>query len=152
VANDPTAHQQATAGPGESGVFDERTTGEVLASLATNAQGVIRTEIELAKLELTTIAREKAIAVGSFTIAGVLGLFLLGFIGVTIAVTLQLVVPAWLAWLIVTLGYALLAGTGAAVGIRLMKRSVTPEATKDELTTTADWAKAQAKAKGEDPS
>lgn len=138
-----TAHDQAHAGPGEAGVFDPRTTGEVVASLATNAQGMLRTEVELAKLEIQTIVRDKVVALASLAIAGVLGLFLLAFVGVTIAVALQLVLPAWLAWLLVTVGYALLAGIGAVVGIRFVKRSVVPEATKEEFSTTAAWAKAK---------
>lgn len=142
MANDATS-PHPDGGPGDAGVFDTRTTGEVLASLAVNAQAMLRTEVELAKLEVTRIVREKLIAVGALVVAAVFSLFLLGFIGVTIAVALTQAMAAWLAWLLVTLGYALVVGGGVVWGVVLLKRSVVPEATKDELTATVAWAKEQ---------
>jgi hypothetical protein len=135
----------ADAGPGETGVFDDRTTSEVLTSLLANGQALLRTEVELAKLELTGIVRDKAIALASLLLAGLFGLFILAFVGVTIAVALQNVLAPWLAWLLVTVGYTLVAGTAVAIGIRLLKRPVVPERAKAELDRTVSWAKDQAK-------
>ncbi len=133
----------AAAGPGESGIFDDRPTGDVIASLLANVQALLRTQLELAKLELSQIAREKAVALVSLLLAGVLGLFILAFVGVTAAVALQLVLDAWLAWLLVTVLYTLLAAVGVFVGVRLLKRSLLPERTKQELERTTNWAKEQ---------
>ncbi|MCC5949178.1 MAG: phage holin family protein [Nitriliruptoraceae bacterium] len=128
-----TQRPPGEAGPGEAGVFDDRATSEVIASLITNTQGLVRTEVELAKLEITQIVRTKLIAVALVVVAALLGLFLLAFIGVTAAHALMLVVEPWLAWLIVTGSYLLLAGILVAVAIPLLKRSVAPEHTKAEL-------------------
>jgi uncharacterized membrane protein YqjE len=129
---------------------DPRSTGDVIASLVANVQGLVRTELELAKLEVSTIVKQKVIAIVAFAGAALLGLFILGFVGVTAAVALQLVVEPWLAWLIVTLTYMLLALIAVVVGVRLVKRSVVPEQTKQEAVRTAEWAKEQAKATAED--
>ncbi|MEX2550661.1 MAG: phage holin family protein [Nitriliruptoraceae bacterium] len=127
--------------PNES---DDRDTTEVLASLIAGGQGLIKTEFELAKLELQRIVKEKAMALGLVLGGAVLALFILGFVGVTAAQALILVVEPWLAWLIVTAAYTLLAVVLFLVAVRLFKRSVAPERTKAELERTRSWASEQA--------
>lgn len=129
--------------PGEAGVFDDRATSEVVASLITNTQGLVKTEIELAKLEVAGIVRDKATALGLALGGALLGLFILAFVGVTAANALMLVVAPWLAWLIVTGIYTLLAVILLLVAKRLLSKPVMPETTKAELEHTRDWAKAQ---------
>lgn len=140
MATDPPP---GTAGPGEAGVFDDRATSEVIASLITNTQGLVRTEVELAKHELTAIVRAKAIAIGLVLVAALLGLFLLAFVGVTAAHALMLAFEPWLAWLLVTVGYLLLAGILVGVAIPLLKRSVVPERTKAEIAEIKRFATEQ---------
>lgn len=129
--------------PGEAGVFDERETSEVVASLIANVQGLVRTEVELAKLEITGIVRDKLVAVALALVGGLLGLFILGFAGVTAANALMLVVADWLAWLIVTGIYLLFALIAMLVAVKLLKKPSSPEHTKAEIKTTTDWAKQQ---------
>lgn len=129
--------------PGENGAVDERTTSEVVASLIANLQALLRTEVELAKLEVTAIVRDKVIAIALAAIAALLGLFILGFVGITAAHAFMLVVEPWLAWLIVTGIYLLLAVIAMLVAVRLLKRPVVPERTKADLKESADWAKRQ---------
>lgn len=132
-------------GPGEAGVFDERETSEVVASLIANLQGLVKTEIELAKLEITGIVRDKLVAVALVLVGAVFGLFVLGFVGVTAANALMLVVEAWLAWLIVTGIYLLIMLIALLVALKLLKKPSAPERTKAEMQTTKDWAKQQVK-------
>jgi hypothetical protein len=122
--------------------LDPRSTGEVLRSLVANTQALVKKEIELAKLELTEIITARAIAVGMFLGAAVLGLFILAFVGVTGAKALALVLPEWAAWLIVTGIYTLLAAILAFVGVRKMQSPpTTPERTKANYEETVEWAK-----------
>ena len=86
-----------TGGSQTAAATDERATSEVLASLIANGQGLLKTELELAKLELQRIATEKAIAAGLVLAGAVMGLFILAFVGVTGAYALMLVVEPWLA-------------------------------------------------------
>jgi len=121
---------------------DARGTSEVVTSVVAHLQALVSKEVELAKLEAKQVLTDKAIAAGTIAGAALLGLFILGFVGVTGAKALELVVAPWLAWLIVTLVYTLLAGILVAVGIRKAKRPVMDQ-TKAEAETTKAWAKEQ---------
>jgi hypothetical protein len=122
--------------------LDPRSTTEVLTSLVANVQALVKKEIELAKLEITDIVTARLTAVGMFVGVAVLGLFILGFVGVTGAKALALVLPEWAAWLIVTGIYALVAGILAFIGIRKMKSPPNvPERTKQNVEETVEWAK-----------
>ena len=137
AAGDPTA-----TGPTPPKAEDHRPTSEVLTSLLANGQELAVKEFELAKHELSDVVRDKAIAVGLAVFAAILGLFILGFIGVTAAVALSLVLPAWAAWLIVTGLYLLVAVALVLVAVRLLKRPAfaRTKASIDELKT---WVKGQ---------
>ncbi len=132
-----------TGGSQTAAATDERATSEVLASLIANGQGLLKTELELAKLELQRIATEKAIAAGLVLAGAVMGLFILAFVGVTGAYALMLVVEPWLAWLIVTAIYTLIAVILFLVAVRYFKRPVKPEQTMAELDRTKTWASEQ---------
>ncbi len=132
-----------TGGPDGAGATDERDTSEVIASLLANGQGLLKTELELGKLEVQRIATEKAIDVGLAVGGALIGLFILAFIGVTGAHALMLVVQPWLAWLIVTGIYILLAVILLLVAVRYFKRPVKPEQTLGEVEKTKAWASEQ---------
>lgn len=132
-----------TGGPDGAGATDERDTSEVIASLLANGQGLLKTELELGKLEVQRIATEKAIAVGLAVGGALIGLFILAFVGVTGAHALMLVVQPWLAWLIVTGIYILLAVILLLVAVRYFKRPVKPEQTLSEVEKTKAWASEQ---------
>ncbi len=130
------------ATPTDAPPGDGRETSEVLTSLFANGQALVSKELELAKHELSEVVRDKAIAVGLMVGAAIFALFLLGFIGVTGAVALSLVLPAWAAWLIVTTIYLLIAVVLVLVGVKLLQRPAfaRTKASIDELKT---WAKGQ---------
>ena len=123
---------------------DPRSPGEIVRSLTENSQALIRKEIELAKLEVTEILVARAIAIGLALTGALLGLFIMAFAGVTGAKALELVLPAWAAWLIVTGVYLLL----AVIALLIARRKATnppnsPERTKAEVETTVEWLKGQ---------
>lgn len=134
----PPRPEDTVAGP----AADVRTTSEVVASAIAHVQAMAVKEIELAKLEVKEAATDKAVAAGTMLGGAVLGLFILAFVGVTGAKALELVLPAWLAWLIVTLLYTLVAGILVAVGIRRARRPVMAQ-TKAAFEESKEWAKGQ---------
>lgn len=130
-----------TRPPGPPGV-DDRDAPELIRSLVDNAQLLIKKEIELAKLEIKEIVTARLMAVGFLAVAGILALYLLGFVLVTITKAFELLVAEWLAWLIVT-GIVLLI---VVVLLLLAKRKLstpsnTPDTTKADVQETIDLAK-----------
>lgn len=121
---------------------DDRPNSEVVTSLLANGQALIAKEIELAKHELREMVREKALAIGLAAAAALLFLFVLGFVGVTGAVALSLVLPAWAAWLIVTGIYLLGAVIAILIALRLLKRPAFTQ-TKDSIDQLRSWVKQQ---------
>jgi hypothetical protein len=129
------------APPGPPGT-DRRDAPELVRSLVDNTQLLVKKEIELAKLEIKEIVTARLMAVGFLAIAGILGLYLLAFVFVTIAKALELVVASWLAWLIVT-GIVLLL---VVVLLLLAKRKLStppnsPDTTKADVQETIELAK-----------
>lgn len=135
-------HVASGGAPGTSDADDRRPTSEVVTSLFANGQALAAKELELAKHELSELVRDKAIAIGLAVFAAILGLFILGFIGVTAAVALSLVLPAWAAWLIVTGLYLLVAVVLVLVAVRLLKRPAFAR-TKASIDELRSWAKGQ---------
>ena len=91
-----------------------------------HARSLARLEAELAGLEV----RSKVAALGAGAVllaaGGVLALFGLGFLLATVAAALALVVPTWLALLIVGVGVLLAAGAAFATGRSQLRRGVPP--------------------------
>ena len=95
----------------------DRSFSDVLDDIVGNVQGIIRSEVRLAKVEIqeeTVKAGKAARLAGS---GAVLGLYALGFLLLTCLFALELAVTAWLAALIVA------AVVGAAAGV-LMKAGI----------------------------
>lgn len=123
---------------------DPRSTVQVVQDATQNAQLLLRKELELAKLEIQEALRKQAIAAGLAIAGALFGLFVLGFVGVTVAVALQQVVPAWVAWALVTVGYLLV----GIVALLIAKRTaasanLSPERTKNSIEENVEWAKQQ---------
>lgn len=130
--------------PSPGGIGDGRETPEVLRSLVDNTQLLLKKEIELAKLEIKEIVVARLMAVAFLAVGGILGLYFVGFAGVTAAKALELVVAEWLAWLIVTGAVLLL----ILVLLLLAKRKLSsppnrPERTIEDVQRTVAWAKEQ---------
>jgi uncharacterized protein YacL len=134
------AEETHVAGPPPTGA-DGRETPEVIRSLVDNTQLLVKKEIELAKLEITEIVTARVMAIAFAVVGAVLGLYLLGFLGVTGAKALELVVAPWLAWLIVSGVFLLL----IVIFLLLAKKKLSsppnkPERTIETVETTKAWA------------
>lgn len=123
---------------------DPRSTVEILRSVAENSQTLVRKELELAKLEITEILVARAIALGAAVVGAIMALFILGFAGVTGAKALELVLPVWAAWLVVTGAYTLITVVALLVALRKATRPPNvPQRTKAEIEQTVTWLKGQ---------
>jgi uncharacterized membrane protein YqjE len=131
---------------GEYG-FDprERSAGDIIKDIVANAQGIIRSEVKLAKTELREEAN-KAIGAGIVLGAGaIVGLYALGFLLAAAAAALSLVVAWWLAVLIVGGVLAIAAGILVGIGLTRWKLVHAPEKTIAEVKENVEWLKRQTK-------
>jgi uncharacterized membrane protein YqjE len=115
----------AAAGPGIANTMTSQT--ELVERLAADVSTLVRDELELAKREMTVKAKRAGAGAGLFGGAGVLALFGVSTLILTIGAALALAMPAWLAALITTVAVLAIAGVAALIGRKQVKRAVPPE-------------------------
>ncbi len=118
-----SAHEQAST-PADPSV------GQLMTQLAEQTSRLVRDELQLAQTELKNTAKHAGVGAGLLSGAGVLALFGVGTLITTAIAALDLVLPLWLAALIVTGVLLLAAGVVALLGKKqLQQASPTPERT-----------------------
>ena len=121
-------------------------TAPLLRSIAADLSTLVSKQIELAKQEIGEMVGTRAKAVGVFGAAAVLGLFVIGFLGMTGAEVLDLVLPRWAAMLIVAGVFAVLAAVAIVLARGWLRSSASkPELTQESLKEDVRWAKQQLK-------
>ena len=110
-------------------------------AVAEDISALVKAEIALAKAELSAPLKAKAAGAGAFGAAGVLGWLGLQGLLITAGFALALVLPAWLAALVVTVVLLLGAGIAAMVGKRKMATPVTLNTTKSNVEEDVAWTK-----------
>ena len=90
----------------------EHTTGQLVTTLSEQVSVLIRDELKLARLEMTSKGKQAAFGTGMFGISGVIAVYAVGCLLACAIIALSGAVAAWLAALIV--GAALLAAAGCA--------------------------------------
>lgn len=124
----------------------QRSTVDLVRSIAGDTSTLVRKQVELAKQEVLEGIAAKVKGAAAMVAAGVLGLFVIGFLGLAAAHALDLVVEPWASRLIVAGGFLLLAAIAGLVGLRVMKkRSIAPEETKRTVKEDVEWARQQLK-------
>lgn len=122
----------------------QRSVGDVLKDIISNVQEMVRSEMRLAKAELREEAGRSAAAGKLIAMGGGMGLLAVGFVLTAVAQLLSLVMPNWLATLIV----------GAVLGIagmvllskgRAQFTVPTPTKTIDNVKENVQWMKDQTK-------
>jgi len=114
-----------------------------LISLITDIPALIQElfhrEVELLKAEL--IAKLKALGVGAGLLAGavVVLLFMIGVLLTSAVLALSLVMPGWLAALIVAAFLLIVAGILALIGYRILKRGIPPVPTESIDSLQKDY-------------
>ena len=103
-------------------------TGQLMSQLSEQTSLLVRSELQLAQVELKDSARHAGLGVGLFSVAGVLAWFGLGALIGTAIIALDLVLPLWAAASIVTLLLFVAAGIAALVGKNQVQQvAPTPE-------------------------
>lgn len=118
------------ATPQGSGAPRKRSVFALLADIPTLVTDLVQREIELVKTEL--VAKFKAIGIGAGFLVGAV-VVLLGMLGVLLTaaiLALSLVMPGWLAALLVALVLLILAVVLGLVGYRILMRGVPPVPTE----------------------
>ena len=101
-------------------------TADLVKLASEQVSQLVRDEIALAKLEMTTKAKKMGLVAGLFGGAGVVVFYGVGALLAGLALLLALVLPAWAAALIVAGGLFLIAAMAALIGRGEFKRAGTP--------------------------
>ena len=143
---DPTI-SHTTAGSGShvtTGASDGRSLGEIVGDLSTDLTTLVKQELTLARTELKEEAAKAGKGAGMLGGAGVAGLLALILGSFALAYLLDNWMPVELAFLIVTLVWAIVGAVLAARGRKELKNAnpQLPE-TQQTLKEDAAWARAQ---------
>jgi len=124
----------------------ERSTIQLVRDIATDTSTLVRKEIELARQELTEALKARLLGGAALAVGGAMAVFGLIYLGIAAGSALSIVLPRWLAWLIVGGAFLVLAGGAALIGLAKMKKPpIAPEETKRTVKEDVEWAKAQLK-------
>ena len=129
----------AAGEPGRHSGRDEETIGALVHRLSEQVPELVRSEMRLARAELTDKGKKAGIGVGMFSAAGLLAYFGAAVLIVTAIVALDLVLPLWAACLIVAAALFLGAGLVALAGRRELK-AATPVADTTSASVKRDVA------------
>ena len=121
---------------------DPRATAVLVKDVVAGTQTLVRKELELARLEMMEGLSAYGQAAGMGGAAGVVGLYVLGFLGLAAGYGLGEVLPLWAAFLIVA-GVFLLILMGLALTARrkVEQGSLSPVQTKLSIEKDLAWAK-----------
>lgn len=104
----------------------EHSSGDLVKMMSEQVSVLIRDEMELARLEMTSKGKQAALGAGMFGASGVVAVYGVGCLLACAIIAISGVVAAWLAALIV--GAALLAAAGCAalLGRRRLQKAAPP--------------------------
>ncbi|SCF32043.1 Putative Holin-X, holin superfamily III [Micromonospora purpureochromogenes] len=116
----------------------EPSTAELVQRATEQVSRLVRDELALARAELTRKGKHAGIGIGLFGGGGALAFYGLGALVVTAVLLLDLVMPAWLAALIVAVVLFLVAGVLALVGKKQVSQAVPPVPSSTVQSVRAD--------------
>jgi uncharacterized membrane protein YqjE len=126
---------------------DERSLGELTKQLTRDVSAMVRSEVALAKIEVSSRARGLARGVAMAVVAAMFGVIALACLVAAAVAALSLVVAVWLAALIVAAVAVVLAAGAGLAGVRAIRSASPPlpvetvESAKEDVA----WVKARAK-------
>jgi Putative Actinobacterial Holin-X, holin superfamily III len=124
----------------------DASTGELVKQLSDQTSRLIQQEMALARAELTAKGKQAGIGAGLFGGAGVFGLLALGALTATAIAALATAMDTWLAALIVTVVWAVVAGTMALIGKNRVQEALppVPQDSVDSVKEDVQMTKAKA--------
>jgi uncharacterized membrane protein YqjE len=118
----------------------DASTGQLIGRLTEQISTLVRSEARLAQVEVTQKAKRLGVGAGLFGGAGLFAFFGLATLITTAILALALVLPAWLAALIVTVLLFAVAGVLALVGKKDVEKASPPLPTEAMAGVQADIA------------
>ena len=117
--------------------------GELLTQLSEETSRLVRNELALAKVEMIDKAKHAGVGAGLFSAAGILAHFGAAVLIATAILALDLVMPAWLAALIIGIVVLIAAGVAALLGKKQVSQAgpPAPERTIDNVKRDIDTVK-----------
>lgn len=122
----------APAGAQTAGTAAEPSTAELLSRLSEQSAQLVRTELRLAQAEMQQKLKRAGLGAGLFGATGVVALYGVGALCTTVILALALILPAWLAALIVTVVLFAVAGVAALIGKKQISEA-TPAAPEQTI-------------------
>lgn len=104
----------------------DASTGELISRLSTQTSELVRGEIRLAQAEIARKVKFAGFGAGALGAAGLVALFGTGALVATAIIALALVLPTWLAALVVTLVLYVVAAGLALFGKREVQQATPP--------------------------
>ena len=135
----------ATQDPAGTDDLRDRSLGELLKQLSEQTTRLVHQELELAKAELQEKGKQAGQGAGMFGGAGAIGLAALGALTACFILALDIIMPAWLAALIVAVVYGIVAFVLVKQGQARIKKATPPlpEQTIETVKEDVEWAKTQ---------
>lgn len=127
----PTSNAEKDTGSKNAAPVPAKTTsarpslGNLVSKLSDQVQALVKGEIELAKVKAANMAKRSGAGIALLVVAGVLALYMLGFLFGAAADAFALVVPMWAAKLIVAGILLVLLAIFALVGKASLKKGLT---------------------------
>lgn len=143
----PTDYRSVPTGPASIDMTLEPPTdttaslGSVVKDATTHISTLVRSEIELAKIEVTASVKQAVRGSIFFAAAGAIALFSLFFFWFMVGEILDIWLPRWAAFTIVFGAMLLMAGLLGVLGVRRVKRIKKPELTIAQAQATAEALK-----------
>lgn len=142
IASVSAGSLEASGAPGHEQDPRDRPIGELIKDLAGQTSTLVRQEIALAQAELTQKGKIAGKGAGMLVGAGVAAFLMLGALTATLIVVLDSGMPLWLAALIVTLLWGVVAAVLAKAGQAGIKRATPPvPQTMETVKEDIEWAK-----------
>ena len=104
----------------------EASTAQLVSQMTEQVSTLVRDELALARVEMVEKGKRAGKGAGLLGGAGVLAMYGVGALLVTIGAALATVWPAWLAALVVTVVVFAIAGVAALLGKKQVQRAVPP--------------------------
>jgi uncharacterized membrane protein YqjE len=121
----------------------DQSIAELVKDLAGETSTLVRQEIDLAKAEMTERGKRMGKGAGILGAAALVGLLAAGALTACLIAALDLAMPTWLAALIVTVVFAVIAAALAMAGRKQIQEAAppVPEQAIDSVKEDVQWAK-----------
>ena len=131
-----------------TGNSSEKSASELLRDLSQQTGDLVRHEMELAKAELREKGKAAGMGAGMFGGAGLVALYAVGALTAAAILGLAIVLDAWLAALLVGVGYLAVAGILALTGKKKVEQATppVPEQAIESSKEDVEWTKQRAQA------